>query len=59
VSRLIDDLNAFLQEHRRCGEMDSGVEDENVWMTCDGCGARLSRSLYRDDKYPASTDEQG
>jgi len=39
---LIDDLEAFLQEHRRCGWLDSGVEDDRVWMTCE-CGAALVR----------------
>ena len=41
---VLDDLNAFLQEHRRCGEMDGGVEDGRVWMTCE-CGAEMSRAL--------------
>jgi hypothetical protein len=31
MSRLIDDLNALLQKHRRRGEMDSGLEDERLW----------------------------
>jgi hypothetical protein len=41
---LVRDLDAFLQEHRWCGELDAGVEDDRVWMTCDGCGAWLARS---------------
>jgi hypothetical protein len=52
MSRLLDDLNAFLQEHRRCGKMDGGVEDERVWMTCNGCGAGLSRSILCSDNLP-------
>lgn len=39
---LLDDLDAFLQEHRHCGELDGGVEGEGVWMTCE-CGAAISR----------------
>jgi len=46
---LLTDLDAFLQEHCRCGDLDSAVEDDRVWMTCT-CGAvqplgwrRLSR----------------
>ena len=35
---LLAALDAFLQEHRRCGELAGGVEGERVWMTCD-CGA--------------------
>jgi hypothetical protein len=27
---LLDALDAFLQEHRRCGELDSGVTDDRV-----------------------------
>jgi hypothetical protein len=42
---LLDDLHAFLQEHRRCGELDGGVRDERVWMACDGCGAEMVRPL--------------
>jgi hypothetical protein len=38
-------LDAFLQEHRRRGQTDGGVEGERVWMTCDGGGAALSRQL--------------
>jgi hypothetical protein len=36
---LLDDLDAFFQDHRRCGELDGGVEDERLWMTC-SCGSR-------------------
>ena len=35
---------AFLGEHRRCGEMDGGADEEWVWMTCT-CGAIISRTL--------------
>ena len=45
---LLDDLNAFSQEHRRCGELNSGVEEGRIWMTCEGCGAVLLRSLLLD-----------
>jgi hypothetical protein len=43
---LLAALDAFLHEHRRCGQMDGGLEDERLWMTC-SCGAGLSRSLAR------------
>jgi len=43
------DLYAFLQEHRRCGEPTTDVEeitqgDWRVWMRC-SCGAALDRSV--------------
>jgi hypothetical protein len=41
---LLADLDAFLQEHRRCGDLDSAVEDDRDWMTCT-CGAAISRTL--------------
>ena len=35
---LLADLDAFFQEHPRCGDPDSAVEGDRVWMTCT-CGA--------------------
>jgi hypothetical protein len=43
MPELLAALNAFLQEQRRCGELDGGVEDERVWMACE-CGAVLVRA---------------
>ena len=58
---LWDALDAFLQEHRRCGELDTGVENGRVWMTCDGCGAALSpggdMSNHPDVEYRGCTIE--
>ena len=45
---LLGDLDAFLQEHRNCGELDAAVEDDQVWMTCT-CGAAISRVLESAD----------
>jgi hypothetical protein len=50
---IYDALDAFFLEHRRCGELDGGVEGERLWMTC-SCGAGLSRSVARPDRLPAS-----
>ena len=36
-------LEAFILEHEYCGELDGGVEDARVWMTC-SCGAVINRS---------------
>jgi hypothetical protein len=30
MSAILAALDAFLQEHRRCGDLDGGVEDERV-----------------------------
>jgi hypothetical protein len=38
---LLAALDAFMQEHRRCGELDGGVDEERVWMACD-CGAGIT-----------------
>jgi hypothetical protein len=32
-------LEAFIQEHLYCGELDSDVENDRVWMTCSCAGA--------------------
>lgn len=37
---LLAALDGFLQEHRRCGELDGGLESGHVWMACD-CGAAI------------------
>jgi len=37
-------LYAFFLEHRRCGDLDDGVEGDRVWMTCT-CGAVVVRAL--------------
>jgi hypothetical protein len=46
---LLAALDAFLQEHRRCGELDAGVQPALVWMACD-CGAELVRALNEPSK---------
>jgi hypothetical protein len=37
---LLAALDAFLQEHRRFGELDGGVDDVVVWMSSE-CGAQI------------------
>ena len=39
-----DALEAFILEHEYCGDLDAGVEDDRVWMTCT-CGAVIVRAL--------------
>jgi hypothetical protein len=41
---LLAALDAFVQEHRRCGELDSDVADGVVWMACE-CGAMIFRKI--------------
>ena len=42
---LLDAPDAFYQEHERCGDLDSGLEGDRVWMACSACGATMSRGL--------------
>ncbi len=44
MPELLCAIDAFLQEHRRCGELAGGVDGEIVWMACD-CGAVIVRPL--------------
>ena len=44
VTELLVAFDAFMQEHRRCGDIDGGVDDQNAWLACD-CGARITRPL--------------
>ena len=57
VWTLFDDLNAFLQEHHRCGALETGVENGRVWISCE-CGAGLSRSVLCAEKLPADRAER-
>jgi hypothetical protein len=41
---LLADLDAFYTDHRRCGELDAGVDGPIVWIACD-CGARMTRRV--------------
>ena len=44
MPELLAALDAFLQEHRRCGDLDAAVEDGLVWMVCD-CGAGIAHPV--------------
>ena len=39
---LLADLDAFVQEHERCDDLDSAVDGDRVWMACT-CGAVINR----------------
>ena len=45
MSRLAD-LDAFDTDHRRCGDLDGGVEGLVVWIACE-CGANIARRAER------------
>ena len=55
---LFDALWAFYQEHQYCGDLDSGVEGQRVWMTCT-CGAAINRDADRDWSTRASRRPAG
>ena len=40
---LLESFAAFLSEHRGCGELDGGAEEEWIWMAC-SCGAVVQSS---------------
>jgi len=44
---VLDALSAFVQEHERCGDLDSGLDGDYVWMTCT-CGARIEQDADYD-----------
>lgn len=45
---LLADLDAFLNERRRCGELDGGVEGATIWLACQ-CGAGIARRADESD----------
>jgi hypothetical protein len=32
---LLTELDAFYLDHRRCGELEAGVDERAVWIACD------------------------
>jgi hypothetical protein len=44
MPELIFALDAFIQEHRRCGDLDGGMDGERVWLACD-CGASIAHPI--------------
>ena len=56
-SRPRDPPVAFFQQHRRCGELESGIDDRWVWMVCD-CGAQIIQHIVRTPERYKRTDEQ-
>ena len=47
---LLTELDAFYLDHRRCGELDAGVEGPTVWFDCE-CGARIARRADDGDAF--------
>jgi hypothetical protein len=45
---LLADLDGFYTEHRRCGDLDAGVDGPTVWIACE-CGARMARCVDEGD----------
>ena len=44
MPELLAALDAFMQEHRRCGDLDGAVDGDQVWMACD-CGANSAHPI--------------
>jgi len=56
-SRPRDALVAFFQQHRRCGKLESGIDDRWGWMVCD-CGAQIIQRIVRTPERYRRTNEQ-
>ena len=39
---LLTELDAFCLDHRGCGELEAGVDEQVVWFGCE-CGASMAR----------------
>ena len=39
---MLTDLDAFYLDHRRCGELEAGIDGAVVWIAC-ACGPRIAR----------------
>jgi hypothetical protein len=54
MPELLVAFHAFIQEHRRCGDIDGGVDDQHAWLACD-CGASITRPLVEPPTTSSST----
>ena len=54
MPELLAALDAFMQEHRRCGELDGGRDEGYVWLAC-SCGARIVHPASAPPPTPART----
>ena len=54
MPELLAALDAFLQEHRRSGDLDGGSDGETVWLAC-SCGARIAHPATARPPAPART----
>ncbi len=54
---LLDDLNAFFQDHRRCEQLDSGIAGARVWITCDW-GVVLARLISPFERVARRADQE-
>jgi hypothetical protein len=50
---LLTELDALYLDHRRCGDLQAGVDGPTVWIACP-CGASMARRV--DDDALASND---
>jgi hypothetical protein len=49
---LLVELDAFYLDHRRCGELEAGVDRPTVWMDCE-CGATVVWRVDDEEREPA------
>ena len=40
-SQLAERLDAFYLEHRLCGELDGGIDEDHVWLHCLTCAISI------------------
>lgn len=48
MNTVYEAMEAFLGAHRRCGELDGGVEGGRLWAAC-SCGASLAQPLSAEE----------
>jgi hypothetical protein len=41
ITRVLLDLDALFLEHRLCGDLNNGTDDEREWLACGACGTRI------------------
>jgi hypothetical protein len=52
MPEILSALEAFVAEHRRCGVLDSGIDNGHVWFQC-SCGGLIMHPASEPPKAPA------
>jgi len=55
ASVILESFEAFVAEHRRCGDLDGGLDSGYVWLQCSRSGLLMQPASEPPKPAPAAT----